>query len=102
MLSFGDAEAFGGRDPFLIEERPAERFFTENNRWQAYVDARRLEITCGEAPFLVQRYDAATGEMIPLADRQGFLDRKLRLVNAYAEDEATWFKWAVRACLLHA
>lgn len=97
MLSFGDAEAFGGRDPFLIEERPAERFFTENNRWQAYVDARRLEITCGEAPFLVQRYDAATGEMIPLADRQGFLDRKLRLVNAYAEDEATWFKWAVRA-----
>lgn len=97
MLSFGDAEAFGGWDPFLIEERPAERFFTENNRWQAYVDARRLEITCGEAPFLVQRYDAATGEMIPLADRQGFLDRKLRLVNAYAEDEATWFKWAVRA-----
>lgn len=97
MLSFGDAEAFGGRDPFLIEERPAERFFTENNRWQAYVDARRLEITCGEAPFLVQRYDAATGEMIPLADRQGLLDRKLRLVNAYAEDEVTWFKWAVRA-----
>lgn len=97
MLSFGDAEAFGGRDPFLTEERPAERFFTENNRWQAYVDARRLEITCGEAPFLVQRYDAATGEMIPLADRQGLLDRKLRLVNAYAEDEANWFKWAVRA-----
>lgn len=97
MLSFGDAEAFGGRDPFLTEETAAERFFTENNRWQAYVDARRLEITCGEAPFLVQRYDAATGEMIPLADRQGLLDRKLRLVNAYAEDEVTWFKWAVRA-----
>lgn len=97
MLSFGDAEAFGGRDPFFTEETAAERFFTENNRWQAYVDARRLEITCGEAPFLVQRYDAATGEMIPLADRQGLLDRKLRLVNAYAEDEVTWFKWAVRA-----
>lgn len=26
------------------------------------MDSRRLEITCGEAPYLVSRYDASAGE----------------------------------------
>ena len=30
--------------------------------WKKYVDARRLEISCGEAPYLVSRYDTVTGE----------------------------------------
>lgn len=30
--------------------------------WKVYVDANRLEISCGEAPYLVSRYDAATGK----------------------------------------
>lgn len=46
--------------------------------WVQYVQSRRLEVTCGEAPFLASRYDAATGEMIPVARRIGILDRKLR------------------------
>ena len=37
--------------------------------WVQYVQSRRLEVTCGEAPFLASRYDAATGEMIPVARR---------------------------------
>ena len=36
------------------------------------VQSRRLEVTCGEAPFLASRYDAATGEMIPVARRMVF------------------------------
>ena len=36
-----------------------------------------LEVTCGEAPFLTTRYDAATGEEIPVRERTGYLDRKL-------------------------
>ena len=32
----------------------------ENNNWQAYVKSNRLEITCGEAPYLVSRYDATS------------------------------------------
>ena len=32
-----------------------------NKNWQTYVDSRRLEITCGEAPYLVSRYDTSTG-----------------------------------------
>ena len=65
--------------------------------WQQYVDTRILEISCGEAPFIVSRYDAVTGEIIPLKDRSGILDRKLYFVSKYAKDEAEWKKWAVRA-----
>ena len=65
--------------------------------WRSYVDARVLEITCGEAPFIVSRYDAASGELIPIEKRIGVLDRKLRMVNENAADEAEWLKWTVRA-----
>lgn len=34
--------------------------------WKKYVDAQRMEITCGEAPYLVSRYDTVTGAMLPL------------------------------------
>ena len=65
--------------------------------WRRYVDTRILEITCGEAPFIVSRYDAATGKLIPVKERIGLLDRKLRVVNENAADEEEWMKWAVRA-----
>lgn len=69
----------------------------EDKTWQKYVDERRLEIACGEAPYLVSRYDSTTGELINLKDRIGLLDRKLRVVceNTYTETE--WLKWAERA-----
>ena len=69
----------------------------KRKRWQAYVDSRRLEITCGEAPYLVSRYDMATGEIIPLKDRIGILDRKLRIVNENTATEDEWLEWALRA-----
>lgn len=65
--------------------------------WRRYVDSRRLEIACGEAPYLVSRYDVETGEMLPIPRRIGLLDRKLRLVSENAETEAEWLEWAVRA-----
>lgn len=39
-----------------------------------------LEVTCGEAPFLTTRYDAATGKEIPIKKRVGLLDRKLKCI----------------------
>lgn len=66
-------------------------------RWQKYVDARVLEIACGEAPFLASRYDAETGEGIPVSDRIGLLDRKLQEVNKNTQTEEDWLKWAFRA-----
>ncbi len=46
-----------------------------------YLTRKVLEVTCGEAPYLVSRYDVSTGKMIPLSERQGLLDRKMRKVN---------------------
>ncbi len=65
--------------------------------WREYVRARCLEITCGEAPFLVSRYDAVTGEIIPIEKRFGLLDRKLQKVNENAATEEEWFLWTRRA-----
>ena len=65
--------------------------------WKKIVDTRVLEITCGEAPYIVSRYDAATGEMIPVTQRIGILDRKLAKVNENAADEKEWLKWTLRA-----
>ncbi len=72
--------------------------FPEQRSWQEYVDSRRLEITCGEAPFLVSRYDVATGERIgALVRRIGMLDRKLRIVNENTDTFEAWLTWAMRA-----
>ena len=68
-----------------------------NLTWEKYVDARRMEISCGEGPYLVSRYDSVTGEEIPLMSRIGILDRKMRVINENTENEEEWFKWAQRA-----
>ena len=65
--------------------------------WKRYVDAKRMEISCGEAPYLVSRYDATTGEMIPTQERIGLLDRKLRVVGENTQTEEDWIKWGIRA-----
>lgn len=49
--------------------------------WQDYVKDTRLEMTCGEAPYLVSRYDATTGAPIEIGSRIGLLDRKLWTIH---------------------
>ena len=72
--------------------------FPKEKKWQHYVDSRRLEITCGEAPYLVSRYDVSTGELIvPPIRRIGILDRKLRIVNENTATYEEWLKWTIRA-----
>ena len=72
--------------------------FSKERQWQNYVDSRRLEITCGEAPYWVSRYDVATGELIvPPIRRIGILDRKLRVVNENTDTYEEWLKWTIRA-----
>lgn len=61
------------------------------------MDARRIEVSCGEAPYLVSRYDTVTGDPIELFSRIGLLDRKLRVVTENASNESEWLKWAYRA-----
>lgn len=98
-----DEAWFGRKDVFNIVENQTwtatkERItFPKNKDWTKYVDARRLEISCGEAPYLVSRYDTVTGKEIQIEDRIGLLDRKLRIVNENTVSEEDWFKWVKRA-----
>lgn len=69
----------------------------ENKTWQDYVKSTRLEITCGEAPYLVSRYDSVTGKVIKIENRIGLLDRKLRIVSENNSEEKDWEKWAIIA-----
>jgi len=68
-----------------------------SKKWKKYVDVRRLEITCGEGPYLVSRYDAATGEVISVEERTGILDRKLAVITRFAADEKEWVNQSFRA-----
>jgi hypothetical protein len=56
-----------------------------------------LEISCGEAPYLASRYDTVTGTEIPVKDRIGLFDRKLRVVSENVDSEPEWVKWAIKA-----
>lgn len=65
--------------------------------WHAYVEKSRLEITCGEAPFVCSRYDAVTGDELPVGERVGFLDRKLRIVTEKTKTRKEWVRRALDA-----
>lgn len=79
----------------LFDEQPGRE---STKSWKDYVKDLRLEITCGEAPYLVSRYDCVTG--LPIADlncRVGLLDRKLRVVSENTETSGDWLDWAQEA-----
>ena len=98
MNDVADEQWFGRKTGFYQLTEEGKIAFTNNQKhWKLYVDARRLEITCGEAPFLATRYDVETGEALPVEERIGLLDRKLRVVSENAADLAEWKTWALRA-----
>ena len=73
--------------------------FPKGRTWQDYVKAPRLEVSCGEAPYLASRYDTVSGRVIPVDDRVGLLDRKLRVIteNVGTGDPQDWIYYAKRA-----
>lgn len=97
MIDFADEQWFGRKDGIYKCTDDGRIYFSKQKHWKLYVDARRMEITCGEAPFLATRYDVETGEAIPVEDRIGLLDRKLRAVSENARDIDEWKEWAFRA-----
>jgi hypothetical protein len=66
--------------------------FPKSKTWKDYIRDTRLEISCGEAPYLVSRYDTTTGEIIKIEDRIGILDRKLRVVNENVNSISKWIE----------
>ncbi|MBO8415003.1 MAG: restriction endonuclease subunit M [Proteobacteria bacterium] len=97
---FGRAEVFNQRldkEGRSWRSTPGRIKFPAGLTWQDYVLSNRLEITCGEAPYLTSRYDAVSAEPIELHQRIGFLDRKLRVVDENVNSEQEWLIWALHA-----
>lgn len=69
--------------------------FPKGKTWIDYIGLLRIEITCGEAPYLVNRYDSVTGEVIDLNNRIGMLDRKFRVLNENCSDYDEWIKHSI-------
>lgn len=105
-----DEAWFGRRDVFNTEiiaddgantwtaaNEPIEFPRSKGHGWHAYVEAPRLEITCGEAPFVCSRYDTVTGDELPVHERVGFLDRKLRVVTEKTKTRKEWVRRALDA-----
>lgn len=104
MNNYCDQVWFGRKDVFNVQngqtwEPVREKIsFPEGKSWQDYVDSPRLEIACGEGPYLVSRYDVATSDLIRhTINRIGILDRKLRIVNENTKNKEDWVEWAIRA-----
>lgn len=98
-----DESWFGYKNVFNIEKNKKwvvnydKIKFPVDKEWKEYVLDNRLEMSCGEAPYLVSRYDTVTGEIIPVKQRIGILDRKLRIVCENTNDEEEWLKWSEQA-----
>lgn len=93
---------FGREEVFNIEEENSQGHtwkktaanisFPAGRSWKDYVKDTRLEIACGEAPYITSRYDTTTGEFIPVNNRIGLLDRKLRVINENVHTSGSWLK----------
>ncbi len=103
MNNYCDAEWFRRENVFNNEQNndwisTTEKIkFPEGKSWKDYVNSKRLEITCGEAPYIVSRYDMATGNIIPIEKRIGILDRKLRVINENVNTYKSWNQWVYQA-----
>lgn len=101
---FGRRNAFNteivskdGRNAWSVTSKAVEFPKRKGHGWHAYVEAPRLEITCGEAPFVCSRYDTVTGDELPVRERVGFLDRKLRVVTEKTKTRKEWVRRALDA-----
>ena len=94
-----DSNWFGYNNVFNIEKgiewiSTEKVIFPENKSWQDYIKSLRLEVSCGEAPYLTSRYDSVSGKSIPVNSRIGMLDRKFRVINENIDDFDEWIKFA--------
>lgn len=101
--NLADEAWFGKKNVFNVSEQKkwitnkSKIEFTKDKVWQDYVKSLRLEISCGEAPYLVSRYDTVTGKNIKISDRIGLLDRKLRVLSENVDLEDEWINWSIIA-----
>ena len=100
-----DEAWFGRKNVFNLEHPETKTWtattspitFPEGKTYKDYIRSTRMEITCGEAPYLASRYDTTTGEFIPIPQRIGMLDRKLRVISENTTTTGEWLKMAQEA-----
>lgn len=98
-----DTQWFGYKAKFNIELDSSWKTINDkvdfplNKSWKDYVSLNRMEISCGEAPYITSRYDTVTGDFIPVKDRIGLLDRKFRIISENVDEEFAWFNYAIIA-----
>lgn len=64
--------------------------YPKGKTWKHYIRDTRLEVACGEAPYITSRYDSTTGNFISVDKRIGILDRKLRVINENVNTSGDW------------
>ncbi|MCM4172452.1 restriction endonuclease subunit M [Arenibacter sp. TNZ] len=82
---------------WIWEVNPQKIIFPKNKTWKNYIRDKRLEMACGEAPYITSRYDTTTGAFIPIYERIGILDRKLRVINENVNTSGEWLNAAQTA-----
>lgn len=98
-----DEAWFGRKDVFNTEinndwaVNEEKIIIPKGKTWLDYIKDTRLEISCGEAPYLVSRYDTVTGNPIETKRRIGLLDRKFRVLNENCLNDDEWEKYALEA-----
>ncbi len=77
-------------------DKASKNYPVNKNNYIDYIKELRLEITCGEAPFIAGRYNPTshTGVVIKPGNRVGFFDRKLQQVGKYAKNKKEWLLYA--------
>lgn len=96
-----DDEWFGRKNVFNIENdkgwKTKETIDISFEDFVKYISLIRLEMSCGEAPYLTSRYDTVSSEYIEPKNRIGLLDRKLILINQFIDDQNLWIEYAIKA-----
>lgn len=94
---FGRGNRFNTENPDNSWSPTEKVTFNGDKTWTDYVSDIRLEVCCGEAPYLVSRYDTVSGEAIENKNRIGLLDRKFRVINENVTSDEEWLDYAIKA-----
>lgn len=94
---FGRENRFNSENPDNSWSPTEKVTFDGDKTWTDYVGDIRLEVCCGEAPYLVSRYDTVSGEAIENKNRIGLLDRKFRVINENVTSDEEWLDYAIKA-----
>lgn len=102
QLNLVDGAFFGRENVFNVANgktwKATEKIDFKNAlEYGEYIRANRLEITCGEAPYITTRYEMETGKEIPVKERVGILDRKLRAITENEKNKSCWIALAMIA-----